>query len=79
MNAPRIPTAIPRRATLLLACAAFGAINQAVAGDAPLKLDVYNPGSEGVFNIDIDGNGTAASASVIVSDKTRLPARSRFS
>lgn len=36
---------------LLLACAAFGAITQAVAGDAPLKLDVYNPGSEALFPV----------------------------
>ena len=36
---------------LLLACAALGAITQAVAGDAPLKLDVYNPGSEALFPV----------------------------
>lgn len=35
----------------LLALAAFGAITQAVAGDAPLKLDVYNPGSEALFPV----------------------------
>ena len=35
----------------LMALAAFGAITQAVAGDAALKLDVYNPGSEALFPV----------------------------